>query len=332
MRKLAAVVFCLVCAQGTVNAQYRQNVITSAVVDKVGGLVLVAGQFGFNPLVTINGMPVHVISASAQMMVVELPASLLNEPGTYLVTVSTGSGSKQTTFFEITVGAVGPQGPRGADGAPGAKGNPGPTGATGAKGEKGDKGDPGTSGVHGDKGDKGDKGDPGAPGANGLNGTNGTNGANGTNGVKGDTGDRGPAGVGSLHVADAAGTLVGTFVAPDAVIVNVNGAWVQLKLTGAAFSTCSTAATFCGLTSFEEKGCGGTEYMEAANAMVQNGLVIDDAVRYPSGSAQTRSVLSIRIAGGGCMDFETPSTQQNAEMKSAPLSSLGFGGAFHLAQ
>ena len=41
MRKLAAVVFCLVCAQGTVNAQ-QENVITSAVVDKVNGLVLLA--------------------------------------------------------------------------------------------------------------------------------------------------------------------------------------------------------------------------------------------------------------------------------------------------
>ncbi|HEY3158726.1 MAG TPA: hypothetical protein VGJ78_07170, partial [Vicinamibacterales bacterium] len=182
MRKLAAVVFCLVCAQGTVNAQYRQNVITSAVVDLEYRRVFVTGQFGLNPVFTIDGMPVHVSPLTPQLMEVELPASLLIVPGSYLLTVTTGSGSKQTTFFEITVGAVGPkgavgpEGPRGADGRPGADGTPG---AKGDPGPAGAKGDPGTSGVHGDKGDKGDKGDrgdkgdPGTPGANGLNGANG---------------------------------------------------------------------------------------------------------------------------------------------------------------
>jgi Collagen triple helix repeat (20 copies) len=335
MRKLAAVVFCLVCAQGTVNAQYRQNVITSAVVDKASGLVLVAGQFGWNPLVTINGMTVHVMSASSQMMVVELPASLLDQPGAYLLTVSTGSGSKQTTFFEITVGAVGPQGPRGADGASGAKGDPGPAGATGDKGDKGDKGDPGAAGAaggHGDKGDKGDRGDKGDKGDPGTPGTNGTNGLNGTNGAKGDKGDTGPAGAGALHVADAAGTLVGTFMSPNAVIVNVNGDWVQLKLTGAAFSTCSSATQACGYTTFEEKGCAGTEYMEAGDTLVQNGLVIDGAIRYPSGPVQARSIWSYRVAGSACVDLDVAGTETGAAMKSAPVSSLELSGAFHLAR
>src|SRR5258706_15338002 len=134
MRKLAAVVFCLVCAQGTVTAESRPNVVTSAVVDYASGLVLVTGQFGFNPLVAIDGMAVRVISAAPQLMVVELPASLLNEPGTYLLTVTASPASRATTTFSIAVRAIGPKGPRGEAGARGDKGDPGLPGGKGDKG------------------------------------------------------------------------------------------------------------------------------------------------------------------------------------------------------
>ena len=313
MRKLAAVVFCLVCAQGTVNAEsYRQNVINNAVVDKVGGLVLLTGQFQLNPLVTIDGMQVRVASASAQMLVVELPASLLNAPGTYLLTVSTGSGSRATTFFEITVGGVGPQGPRGADGAPGAKGDPGPAGP---KGDKGDKGDPGTAGAPGAKGDKGDpgaagtpgakgdKGDPGTPGANGLNGVNGEK---GDKGDKGDPGIAGPAGAGSLRVVDANGKEVGMFVSPDAVIVNIGSDWVRISLRGAGFSSCSTASATCMMYQFDEPDCAGTAYINAETGLTQPAVVIDDGIFYPSGPVAERPIASLKYDSGACINLPAP--------------------------
>ena len=298
MRKLAAVVFCLVCAQGTVNAQYRQNVITSAVVDRSSGLVLVSGQFDSNPVVTIGGMLVHVISAGSQMLVAQVPVTVMNQPGTYLLTVTTSSGSKGTTWFEITIGATGPQGPRGTDGAPGTKG------------------------------DKGDKGDPGTPGANGLNGAAG---------AKGDKGDAGPAGVGALHVADAAGNLVGAFVAHEyfnAVIVNVGGNdWVQLRLNGAALDRCLTASTVggCGYTEFGEQDCAGTEYMDATDGLVQPGRVIDGGIFFASGEVKLRQVQSIRITGGGGGCVNMGGSQLAAPMKWVPLSP-GLTGTLHLVQ
>ena len=305
MRKLAAVVFCLVCAQGTVNAQYRQNVIASAVVDRGAGLVLLTGQFGSNPLVTIDGMQVHVASSSAQMMVVELPASLLNAPGAYLLTVSTGSGSKATTFFELTVGAVGPQGPRGADGAPGAKGDAGPAGP------------------------RGDKGDPGTPGANGLNGVSG---AKGDKGDKGDPGNAGPAGAGSLRVVDANGKDVGTFVSPDAVIVNIGSDWVRITLRGAGFTSCSTGSVPCLMYQFEQPDCAGTVYMHAEIGLAQPAFVIDNGIHYPSGAVAERPVASLKYDSGACINVGTGFTDTNAEWKWAPQSSLGLSGAFRLAR
>jgi hypothetical protein len=313
MKKLAAVVFCLVCAQGTVNAQYRQNVITSAVVDRVGGLVLVSGQFGSNPLVTIDGMAVRVMSASYQMMVVEFPASLLNAPGTYLLTVTTNSGAKGTTFFEITIGATGPQGPRGADGASGPKGDAGPAGV---KGDKGDKGEQGVAG-RGDKGDKGDKGDTGSPGANGLNGT------------KGDKGDTGAAGQGSPRVVDADGKLVGTLVSADAVIVNIGNDWVRIALSGAGFASCSSKMG-CVQYEFETTDCTGIRYM-SVDGLAPMGYVIGDEIHHPSGAAAVRPVGSLWYDSGYCLKLDAGFMHQNAETKITPLSSLGLSGAFHLA-
>lgn len=325
MRKLAAVVFCLVCAQGTVNAQYKQNLVTSAVVDRVSGLVLVSGVFGSSPVVTINGMPVHVISAAPQMLVAQVPASVMNQPGTYLLTVTTSPGVKGTTWFEFAVGAIGPQGLRGTDGAPGAKGD---------KGDQGTKGDPGVAG-RGDKGDKGDTGGKGDKGDKGENGTPGTNGVNGTNGQNGAPGERGPAGVGALHVADAAGNPVGAFVAHEyssAVIVNIGSDWVQLTLNGAALDTCSTAATVggCGYTEFEEQDCGGTEYVDGTDGLVQPGRVIDGAIVFASGEVKQRQIQSIRVAGGGgCRNLG--GLQLAGPVKSVPLS-RGLTGALHLTR
>src|SRR5436309_14348922 len=108
MRKLAALIFCLLCAQGTVIAA-PQVVINSAVVDPASGLVLVTGeQFGTMPAVTIDNMPVRVLPGSQEvLLVVEFPASLLLQPGTYLLTVTSSNGSKGSASFVLAVGAIG---------------------------------------------------------------------------------------------------------------------------------------------------------------------------------------------------------------------------------
>src|SRR5258705_257000 len=99
MRKLAAVILCVLCGQGTVFAgkgqlpevgQQKQPVINSAAVDSVSHLLIVTGeQFGSAPTVTIDGMTVGVRSGSSEVLVVELPESVLLHPGTYRLSVET---------------------------------------------------------------------------------------------------------------------------------------------------------------------------------------------------------------------------------------------------
>src|SRR5438876_168818 len=190
MRKLAALIFCLLCAQGTVIAQQKQPFIIGAAVNAVSGELYVSGQeFGTTPAVAIDNMPVHVVFASPEMLVAdELPKSVLANPGTYLLTVTSGQGANRTAAFVIAIGAIGPEGPKGdvgPAGEKGDKGDPGPVGAAGAKGDKGDKGDTGVAGAAGAKGDKGDKGDTGAAGAAGAKGDKGDTGAAGAAGTKG---------------------------------------------------------------------------------------------------------------------------------------------------
>src|SRR5258708_14231153 len=53
-------------------------------------------------------------------------------PGSYLLYLTTGGSSSQTTSFDVTIGAVGPQGPVGPTGVTGATGSQGPAGPAGA--------------------------------------------------------------------------------------------------------------------------------------------------------------------------------------------------------
>ncbi len=356
MRKLAALIFCLLCAQGTVTAEQKQLVINSAAVDPVSGLVLVTGQqFGTMPAVTIDNMPVRVLSGSQEVLVVELPASLLAQPGTYLLTVERsqgandrgqsanerGQGAKGSASFVLAVGAIGPQGPRGEAGSPGAKGDVGPAGPQGGAGPKGDKGDPGTAGAAGAKGDKGDKGDPGVAGAAGAKGDKGdpgmpgSNGLTGAKGDKGDRGDTGPAGQGSLRVFDANGTLVGNYVfAPDpAIILNIDGDWFRVALIGRVFATCSSSVTICITHEYLSNDCSGTPYMKAEDALAPLAQLIDGVIHYPVGEVATRDLSSIQMGSGSCMNVTGYGFQsQDAEERTVPLASLGLTGAFHLAR
>jgi IPT/TIG domain-containing protein len=87
------------------------------------GLTLVGEGHAFGdgePVVTLNGTPLTVVTASASEIVATLPPGL--DPGTYLLTVSRGPATTQFDGFNLTLGAVGPQGPAGPTGPPGAPG------------------------------------------------------------------------------------------------------------------------------------------------------------------------------------------------------------------
>ena len=94
-------------------------VIVSARVDVTAGTLTIDGHdFDDGPLtVTLNGMPLAVMSVTASEIVATLPAGL--DPGTYLLTASVGPAVTQFDSFNVTLGAVGPQGPTGPQGPPG---------------------------------------------------------------------------------------------------------------------------------------------------------------------------------------------------------------------
>ena len=119
----------------------------------------------------------------------------LPSAGDYLLTISTGDGSAQTTAYPLTIGAVGPpgpQGPMGDAGAIGAVGPRGPTGDAGATGPPGPTGDPGATGPQGVRGDTGATGPIGVPGVAGVTGVQGAPGLAGPAGPAGPTGPPGP--------------------------------------------------------------------------------------------------------------------------------------------
>lgn len=110
--------------------------IRSATPDfNTGTLTLVGVRFGTQPSVQIAGIPAEVLSASAQRIVVRLPPAVLDNAGSYLLTVTRATG--QSPKFEVTLGAVGPQG---FAGPPGERG---PMGLTGPEGPPGPPGPPG---------------------------------------------------------------------------------------------------------------------------------------------------------------------------------------------
>ena len=79
-------------------------------------------------------------SVTSTQVVASLPTNPAVAPGSYLLTLTTGSKANQFDEFWLTLGTQGPQGPQGLTGASGAVGLQGPsgpqglTGATGAAG------------------------------------------------------------------------------------------------------------------------------------------------------------------------------------------------------
>jgi hypothetical protein len=83
------------------------------------------------PLVTLEGVPVVVVSHTATEIVIDLPAGTV--PGTNLLNVAQAAptgpfGGRASGVFHVTVGAEGPQG------IPGVPGPQGPEGAVGPQG------------------------------------------------------------------------------------------------------------------------------------------------------------------------------------------------------
>jgi hypothetical protein len=110
--------------------------IRSAVPDMNAGALFISGVgFGASPKVEIAGVRVLVLSASDELLLVELPAAVRAQPGTYLLRVMRDLFAAS---FDVTIGAVGPRGDAGP------QGDTGPQGPAGPKGDVGPTGPPGS--------------------------------------------------------------------------------------------------------------------------------------------------------------------------------------------
>ena len=130
-------------------------------------------DFGPGPLsVTLGefGELTIIETPTGEQILVQGPSILCEEPGDFLLTVSTGKGESQNDKYDLTIGAVGPQGPQGADGAPGPHGEQGPAGPQGIQGEKGPAGPQGVQGEQGPAGPEGVQGEQGPAGPEGVQG------------------------------------------------------------------------------------------------------------------------------------------------------------------
>jgi hypothetical protein len=119
----------------------QQLVIKSAVPDLTAGTLFISGQnFGSSPTVEVNGIASEVLSASPELLLVQLPASAVAQPGSYLLAITQGNAPKDRDVFAVTIGAVGPKGEQGPQGLQGVNGEPGRVGPAGLPGPKGDPG------------------------------------------------------------------------------------------------------------------------------------------------------------------------------------------------
>jgi hypothetical protein len=137
-------------AQGPGGAA-RQVVISSAMADLLNDQVLIAGaNFTADADVRLGEFPLTIVSASSSLVIATLPASVKAAPGSYALSVTSGSGLGTKAEISLAVGAVGPKGDTGATGAKGDPGDPGPQGIQGLQGPAGPAGPAGPGGsLHG---------------------------------------------------------------------------------------------------------------------------------------------------------------------------------------
>jgi Collagen triple helix repeat (20 copies)/IPT/TIG domain len=137
----------------TVWAASPHPVITGAVPDfaiNPTQLTILGSSFGTDrPLVSLDGLPLTVLSFTDTLVVASLPPSLT--PGSYLLALSARDKTNQafTSEFDVTLGAVGPKGDMGDRGLTGPQGNQGGQGVQGPQGSQGLQGVPGPQGPAG---------------------------------------------------------------------------------------------------------------------------------------------------------------------------------------
>ena len=218
MRRLFVVVGMLLAsafvgpsAFAQINKFYGNKVvITKVAVDSTTHRITVSGEnfLGSNgrttPTVLLGRRALYLLmNPTSTTVVAQLPADL--DDGTYLVTVSCGSGDSEYDSADFSVrgekgddhkevfGPTGPTGPKGATGATGPSGATGVTGPSGPSGAgaTGPTGPTGTQGVTGPTGVTGATGSTGATGAIGGTGPTGPLGPTGNTGATGATGPAG---------------------------------------------------------------------------------------------------------------------------------------------
>jgi cysteine-rich repeat protein len=142
-------------------ANPNQLLILHAEVDLMDEAIhIVGGNFIQNandvPVVTLDGSELMVLGFTEADITAQLPPGLA--PGSYLLTVSRGSGNVKNDAFSVTIGAVGPTGPEGPQGEVGPQGDVGPPGEQGPEGPQGPEGEQGPQGGQGPQGPTGPSG------------------------------------------------------------------------------------------------------------------------------------------------------------------------------
>jgi hypothetical protein len=145
IRFIAVVALALAMAVPVSAQPTSAPLITSAQPDFTTATLKIDGtSLPASPQVTLGGLRLTVLTASASEIVTALPSQIV--PATYwLVVYGTGKNATSATFA-VTVGAVGPQGPAGESGPPGIQG---PVGPVGPQGPAGPQGPPGPAGPGG---------------------------------------------------------------------------------------------------------------------------------------------------------------------------------------
>ena len=92
-------------------APIRKLIIHSVIVDSETNTLKIYGEnFGGNPVVTLSGKMLTVITSSNNQIVASFPST--TPLGTYKVNVITGASSSQSGF-SVTIGTLGRSGPAG---------------------------------------------------------------------------------------------------------------------------------------------------------------------------------------------------------------------------
>jgi hypothetical protein len=219
LARLVLALALLVASAGAGYAQGNQVRVDGAVPNLVSQVVTISGvNFGSQPpSVTLNDVPLALLSSSPTQIVAALPASVIATPGSYQLVVRKGNSNSQNSanvaILDVAISNYGveasadAQGPRGPQGETGSAGPQGPIGLTGPQGEVGLVGPQGPSGL---TGPQGEVGLAGPQGPIGLTGPQGVIGLTGPQGEIGPAGPQGAIGLtGSQGAIGPAGPRIG---------------------------------------------------------------------------------------------------------------------------